>query len=105
MQQRGCRGGRIANQYVGLQGDQLLSEDLRLVRAYRREAVIDQHAPAFLPAVSLKCLPECHEPRLYLRVNFGVADEHPDPTGRLLRARRLRPRRRAPEQRDELASS
>jgi len=75
-----------------LQGDQLFSEHLRLVRACRREAVIDKHAAAFLPAVSLKCLPECHEPGLYLWVIFGVADEHPDPAGRLLRARCERPR-------------
>src|SRR5262249_12441965 len=104
VQQRGGRGGRIANQYVGLQGDQLLSEDLRLIRACRREAVIDQHAPALLPAVSLKCLPECHEPRLYLGVIFGVADEHPDPTGRLLRARRERPCDGTAEEGDELAT-
>jgi hypothetical protein len=73
--------------------------------ACRREAVIDKHAAAFLPAISLKCLPECHEPGLYLRVTFGVADEHPDPAGRLLRARRERPRdSRAAEQRDESAA-
>src|SRR5262249_60861522 len=94
------------NRSVGLKGHQLLGEDLRLIRACRRKAVIDKHAAPFLPAFSLKCLPECHEPRLYLRVTFGVADEHPDPAGRLPRKRRERPRcRRASEQRDELAPS
>jgi hypothetical protein len=37
-QQRGRCGSRIADQHVGVQGDQFLSEDLRLIGAYRLAA-------------------------------------------------------------------
>jgi hypothetical protein len=80
-----------------------LAKTCALIGATRREAIVNTDAAALLPPVAIKCLPECGEASLYLRVVLGVTNEHPDSTGRLLRMRRQRPRHRAAEQRDELA--
>jgi hypothetical protein len=91
---------------IGPQCDQFLGEQLRLIRARWREAIVNADIAAFLPAELLECLSECSQPRLGLGVIFDVADEHSDSAKlrRLLRARRERPSRRAAEQRDELAT-
>ena len=76
-------GVELPTSTSGFKATSSFSENLRLIRACRCKAIIDKHAAAFLPAVALKCLPECREPGLYLRVYLGVADKHSDPTGRL----------------------
>jgi hypothetical protein len=49
-------------------------------------------------------LPKCREAGLYLRVVLGIAYEHPDATGWLLRSRRLWPRNgRTAKHSDEIA--
>src|SRR5262249_3595585 len=106
-QQRAGSGRRIANKDIGVQCDQLLGEQLRLVGARRREAIVDADAAAFLPAHLLKCLSERGQARLCFRIIFGVADEHSDAANlcRLLRTCREWPRRRTAEKSDELAAS
>src|SRR5262245_40223956 len=61
---------------------------------------------AFLPAEAFKSLPKCCEPLLPYGAASRAMHQHADPPHPLglLRARRERPRRRATEQRDELAS-
>src|SRR5262249_17528790 len=107
-QQRGGSGRRIANKDIGVQCDQLLGEQPRLVGARRREAIVDADAAAFLPAALPNCLSERRQPALGLRIIFGVADEHSDAANlcRLLRTRRKRPssRSRAAKKRDERAA-
>src|SRR5262245_62036161 len=55
------------------------------------------------PAELLELPPKPHQPRLSLQVIAG-ADQNADSPRALLRPRRNRPRRRAAEQRDELAT-
>src|SRR5262245_64769139 len=68
-------------------------------------SIIDTDAAAVVPAQLLQRLAESLEIVLLLNI-FGERVEHADPPqpGRLLRACRHRPRRRAAEQRDELAA-
>src|SRR6516164_6822002 len=92
--------------HVGLQRDQLFREHLRLRRS-RRKAIVNADIAAFRPSTLLEPLPECREASPHFRIVLGVGTQHADPPYpvRLLRARRQRPRgRRAPEERDELAS-
>ena len=65
-------------------------------------SIIDTDAVAVVPAQLLQRLAESLEIVLLLNI-FGERVEHADPphSGRLLRARRERPRGRAAEQRDE----
>jgi hypothetical protein len=94
----GARAG-TDSQICCMQGDQFFGQDLRLIWASRREAVVNSDAAALFPAVALKCLPESGEAGLYLRVVLVVPDKHSDSTGRLLRPRHQRPRRRTAEER------
>src|SRR5262245_45861777 len=69
-------------------------------------SIIDTDAAAVVPAQLLQHLAESLEIALLLNI-FGERVEHADPphSGRLLRACRHRPRRRAAEKRYELAAS
>src|SRR5262249_35819542 len=68
-------------------------------------SIIDTDAAAVVPAQLLQHLAESLEIVLLLNI-FGERVEHADPphSGRLLRARRERPRCRAAEKRDKLAA-
>src|SRR5262245_13035402 len=68
-------------------------------------SIIDTDAAAVVPAQLLQRLAERLEIVLLLNI-FGERVEHADPPhpGRLLRARRERPRDSAAEQRDEIAA-
>src|SRR5215470_8726779 len=67
-------------------------------------AIIDADVAAVTPAELFERLPERHQIGLYFRIILDERVEHADPTEtNRLRLRRERPRRRAAEQRDELA--
>ena len=70
------------------------------------EAVVDLHIAALGPAQLLQLFQERSVARPCLRIVFGQVREHADAPNALalLRPRRHRPRRRAAEQGDELAS-
>ena len=92
---------------VGLQHDEFLREPLyRLRIAGSRPAKVDPEVAALNPPELLKALPERRDPSLRFRVALGIPYQRSDapyPLG-LLSPRRNRPRRRrAAEQRDELA--
>src|SRR5262249_28269205 len=69
-------------------------------------AKLDPYVAAVRPSQFLRLLQECRDAPLALRVVLGEDGEHADPAhlvGRLLRARRERPRSGAAEKRHELA--
>src|SRR5262249_14956892 len=70
-----------------------------------RPTSVDEGVTALSPPELLKSLPERCNMGLYFQIALGIAHQHTDPPHpvRLLRPRRQRPRRRAAEQRDELA--
>src|SRR5262249_23381340 len=76
------------------------------IDAAETRAEIDLHVSANGPAHLLELLDECGVSLLSIRIVTGAAREHSNPPHplALLRARRERPRRRAAEQRDELAA-
>src|SRR5262249_53874546 len=94
--------------HVGPQGDQLFRQRLRL-GAGGRKTSIDADVMTLRPSEPLELLSKFHEARLGFRTVRGQANQHPDaPHPRaLLRARRARPRgrRRAADERHELAAS
>jgi hypothetical protein len=67
---------------------------------------VDPNIAALRPAERLESLAERGDKGLSFRVALGICHQHVDPPRplRLLRARRERPRSRAAEQLDELAS-
>src|SRR5207237_9514945 len=72
----------------------------------RRPASVDSAVAALRPAELLERLAECSDPSLSFRVALSIGHQHAytaAPFG-LLRARRERPRRRAGDERDELAA-
>src|SRR5262249_8131053 len=81
----------------------LRAEEVGIARA---PAEVDAHITANRPAHFLQPLQERRETPLSFRIVRGEVHEHADPpdAARLLRARRERPRCRAAEQRDEIAS-
>src|SRR5262249_50878714 len=89
------------------QGDQLRREFANAIGIASAPAVVDLHIPADGPAQLLQPLMESRKAHLTFRIIGGVIHEHADAPHALalLRARRERPcRRRATEQRDELAA-
>src|SRR5262245_41017557 len=66
--------------------------------------IIDADVAAVTPAKVFERLAERRQIGLYFRIIFDERAEHADPTEtNRLRSRRQRPRRRAAEQRDDLA--
>ena len=102
-------GGRMCEDHVGLQGDQLLREHLNLIGAAGRKAIVDADIAALRPSEPFEPLPESREPRLRFRIVLGEGPSarrcaaSARPAARAPRA--ATPRRRAAEQRDELAPS
>ncbi len=95
----------MCEDHIGLQRNQLFRERLILIRPAGRKAIVDADIAALRPSEPFEPLPECREACLHFRIVLGIGHQHadaPHPLG-LLRARRERPRRRAAEQRDELA--
>ena len=91
-----------------MKGDQLFRKHPRVICARgRRVAVVDADVAALRPPKPFERGPERREACLYFRILLSEGRKHanpPDSVG-LLRARRERPRRRrAAEQRDELAA-
>src|SRR5262245_29114671 len=79
---------------------------IRSARALSFPANVDPEIVALHPCELPKPLPECRDEGLSFRVALGICHQHADPahcTG-LLHPCRQRPRRRAAEQRDELAA-
>src|SRR5262249_19967182 len=66
---------------------------------------VDPRVVAFRPTELVKSVPECCDMSLCFRVALEMAHQHTDPPHplALLRPRRERPRRRAAEERDEVA--
>src|SRR5262249_5370177 len=104
--QRSCDQGRRCEHHIGLEGEQLFREYF-CPSAGRREAIIDADIAALRPSEPFEPLPESRKTRFGVRIVLGQGHQHTDPLHALgpLRARRERPRRRAAEQRDELAPS
>ena len=73
----------------------------------RAPAIVEAHVASVGPAQFLQPLQERSDAGQRFRIVGGEVHEHADPShrARLLRPRRERPRRRAAEQRDELAPS
>src|SRR6516165_8808364 len=77
------------------------------VRIVGRPALVERDFAALDPAEPVQLLFERAHPFLYLLLGLRIRHQNPDPPqslARLLRARRERPRGRAAEQRDELAT-
>src|SRR5262249_9082219 len=92
---------------VGCRSDELGRVFLEELGVARGPAVLEADVVAFLPAELLHRLPERREPRLRFGVALGSGRDDPDPPHPfgLLRPRRERPsRRRAAEQRYEVAA-
>src|SRR5262249_50109695 len=103
-----CCDARTAGRQddIRRQRDQFRREFANAIGIARAPAVIDLHIPADGPARLLQPLMESREACLTFRIIGGEIHQHADAPHplRLLRARRERPcRRRAAEQRDELA--
>ena len=107
LQQRRSGGCVMRKNEVGLQRDEFLRESLHRLRvAAARPANVDPDVAALRPPELLESLPERRDAGLCFRVALGKRHQHADPPHPLglLRARGERPRRRrAAEQRDELA--
>ncbi len=91
----------------GLQRDKFLRESLHRLLVGRRPTKVDPDVATLCPPELLESLPERGEEALSFPITFGKRHQHADashPISLLLRAPRERPRRRAAEQRDELAS-
>src|SRR2546430_17529788 len=77
----------------------------RSLDASRSPTIVDLKIVAFRPAKLLKPLPESSHPQLSFGITFAGRHQHAEaPDAVTLRARRQGPRRRAAEQRDELAT-
>jgi hypothetical protein len=90
-----------------LQRNEFLRESLHRLHVGRRPASVDPDVAVLRPAELLERLAECSDPSLSFRVALGIGHQHankPHQLG-LLRSCRQRPRRRAADQREELASS
>jgi hypothetical protein len=87
--------------------DQFRRVKLYAFRIGTSPMIIDLQVAAFAPAPFLHPLPECHNASLCLRIVYGHPTEHADPPHAigLLSTRRHRPRRCAPDPRDELPPS
>src|SRR5262245_8250575 len=93
---------------IGLKRDKFLSKSSHRRRVVRcRPASVDLGVTALSPPELLEPLPERRDMGLYFQVALSITHQHTNPshTLALLPARRNRPRnrRRAAEQRDELA--
>src|SRR5262249_15006530 len=91
---------------IGLHGQEFTSKAPILLGIACSPTFLDLHVAADSPTQFVKPLAKCGDPTFRLRV-FCNSDQHADPSDAiaLLCARRERPgRRRAPEQRDELAA-
>src|SRR5205823_3615348 len=95
----------MGDQHIGLQADQLFRECLNSACIGIAPPIINSNIAAILPAQLLKALLKCGDTRTNIGIAFGDRHQHAHAANsfRLLRARRERPRRRAAEQRDELA--
>src|SRR5262249_37493900 len=95
------RGGR--QDHLRPETDQLGRISLPQRSTASVPANIDVEILALNPSKLPERLHECRQIRLSHRISRRIAHQHADPP-RLLRSRRKRPRRRAAEQRDELAA-
>ena len=97
-------GVDVCEDHVGLQVDQLFREHPHPVDVAGGPTNVHPQIAAIGPTQLRKPLRERGEPGLSLRIVFVARHQHADPPHAvgLLRARRQRPRRRAPKPRDEL---
>src|SRR5262249_55527192 len=101
------RRGRVCQDYVGPQTDQLLRERSYPIGVTAGPTKVHPHVAAIGPTQVSKRLRERGEASLSLRIVFVECHEHADApyAVALLRARRERPRCCCAEERDELAPS
>ena len=87
----------MADQYIGLQVDQLFREGLNSLRICTAPAIIDPDVVACLPTEFLKVLLKYGDARTSIGIAFGDRHQHADPPRppRLLRAGDDRPRHHA----------
>jgi hypothetical protein len=98
------RRGPACKDDVGLQADQLLRERSHPSDLTAAPTKVDPHVAAISPTQVREPLGERREERFHHGIVFVAQHEHADPPHpvALLRPRRYRQRRRAPEPRDEL---
>ena len=68
----------MCEDHVGLQGDQLFRERLKLICPAGRKARVDADIAALRPSEPFEPLPECREARLHFRIVLGEAHQHAD---------------------------
>ena len=101
------RRGSACHDDVGLQADQLPRERWYPIDVIAVQPKVHPQVAAIGPTQLYKPLHERGKPALCLRIAFVVSHQHADAPHAvgLLRPRHHRPRRRAPETRDELSPS
>src|SRR5262249_15124421 len=99
--------GRVCQDDVGLQADQLLRERSYPIDVTAAPTKVHPHVAAIGPTQVRKRLHERRLAKLHLRIVFVERHEHADApyAVALLRTRRERPRRRTPEPHDKVAPS
>src|SRR5262245_27147812 len=101
--ERGGRAGR--HDHLNVQGDQFGDQRGKALILSLRPAILDGNVAALLVAERTQPVAEWpDEIRFKLGGRVAQETDSGDFRGRLLRARRQRPRRRTAEQRDELAA-
>src|SRR5882757_4557808 len=98
---------RVREDYIGLEGDELLSARMLLACSGRREANVEAYIAPLIPPKLFEPLSERHQACLHFRIAFGISDQHADPAHLVgaLRSRSERPSRRcAADKRDEMPS-
>jgi hypothetical protein len=97
----------VCEDYIGLEGDELLSARVLLACAGRSEANVETYIATLRPPKLFEPLSERHQACLHFRIAFGVSNQHTNPTHLIgvLRSRSERPGRRcAADKRDEMPS-
>jgi hypothetical protein len=97
----------VSEDYIGLEGDELLSARVLLACSCRSEANVDTYIATLDPPKLFEPLSERHQACLHFRIAFGVGDQHTNPTDLIdvLRSRsERRSRRCAADKRDEMPS-
>jgi hypothetical protein len=97
----------VSEDYIGLEGAELLSARVLLACSCRSEANVDTYIATLDPPKLFEPLSERHQACPHFRIAFSVSDQHTNPTHRIdvLRSRSERPSRRcAADKRDEMPS-
>src|SRR5262249_8216842 len=97
-----------AKEHVGLQIDEIFGDHAHSIKVARSPTIVGAKVASFHPSHFLQALPESHEPGASIGNGVGIVTAHhgskPPDAIAWLRARHERPRRRAAEQREEVAA-